>query len=94
MLFIYFARAGSLLLCVLFSTCGERVLLCSRRARASLVVEHGLWGARASVVACTGLWSTDSTAVVHGLVILGHVGSFWTIDGTCVSCIGRWILYH
>ena len=43
---------------------------------------------------CTGLWSTDSTAVVHGLVILGQVGSFWTIDGTCVSCIGRWILYH
>ena len=53
-LFIYFARAGSLLLCVLFSTCGERVLLSSRRARASLVVEHGLWGAQASVVAARG----------------------------------------
>ena len=53
-LFIYFARAGSLLLCVLFSACGERVLLSSRRARASLVVEHGLWGAQASVVSARG----------------------------------------
>ena len=23
-----------------------------------------------------------------------HVGSSWTRDRTCVSCIGRWILYH
>ena len=29
-----------------------------------------------------------------GLVALQHVGSSWTRDQTCVSCIGRWILYH
>ena len=23
-----------------------------------------------------------------------HVGSLWTRDQTCVSCVGRWILYH
>ena len=29
-----------------------------------------------------------------GLVALWHVGSSWIRDRTCVSCIGRWILYH
>jgi len=33
------------------------------------------------------LWCT-------GLVALQHVGSSWTRDRTCDSCIGRWILYH
>ena len=33
------------------------------------------------------LWRT-------GLVALQHVGSSWTRDRTCDSCIGRWILYH
>ena len=33
------------------------------------------------------LWHT-------GLVDPWHVGSSWIRDGTCVSCIGRWILYH
>ena len=33
------------------------------------------------------LWRT-------GLVALQHVGSSWTRDQTCDSCIGRWILYH
>ena len=29
-----------------------------------------------------------------GLVALWHMGSSWTRDGTCVPCIGRWILNH
>ena len=29
-----------------------------------------------------------------GLVAPWHVGSFWTRNRTCSSCIGRWILYH
>ena len=29
-----------------------------------------------------------------GLVALQHVGSYQVRDQTCVSCIGRWILYH
>ena len=29
-----------------------------------------------------------------GFVSPWHVGSSWTRDQTCVSCIGRWILYH
>ena len=33
------------------------------------------------------LWCTDSVA-------LWHVGSFQIRDGTHVSCIGRWLLYH
>ena len=47
---------------------------------ASLVAEHGLWGARASVVAVRGLSSCGSQALEHrlgscGLVALRHVGS-------------------
>ena len=29
-----------------------------------------------------------------GLVALRHMGSSWARDGTHVSCIGRWIIYH
>ena len=29
-----------------------------------------------------------------GLVALWHMASFWTRNQTCISCIGRWILYH
>ena len=29
----------------------------------------------------------------RGLVALRHVGSSWTRDHTCVSCIDKWILY-
>ena len=29
-----------------------------------------------------------------GLVVLWHMGSSWIRDGTCVPCIGRWILKH
>ena len=29
-----------------------------------------------------------------GFIVPGPVGSSWTRDRPCVSCIGRWILYH
>ena len=29
-----------------------------------------------------------------GLVVPRYVGSLWVRDRTCVSCVGRWILYH
>ena len=45
------------------------------------------------------LWLTGSRAQTQylwhtGLVILWHVGSFWIRDQSCISCIGRRILYH
>ena len=49
---------------------------------ASLVAEHEFKGTQAQ-----SFWHT-------GLVAPWYVGSFWTGDQTCVSCIGRWILYH
>ena len=48
----------------------------------SLVVEHGLDGIGASVV-----WGMGSVA-------LEYVGSSRNRDQTCISCIGRQILYH
>ena len=91
--FIYFACTWCSLLCVLFSTCGERALLSLSRAWAPLTVEHRLEGAQASVVAALGSRAQTQQLWYVGLVILGHVGSFQTIR-TCVSCIDRWILYH
>ena len=45
------------------------------------------------------LWFPGSRAQAQwlwhmGLVALQHMGSFWARDGTFVSCIGRWIIYH
>ena len=40
------------------------------------------------------LEGTDLAAVVHGLSCFGHVGSAWIRAETCVSYIGRRILYH
>ena len=40
------------------------------------------------------LQSTGSVIVAHGLLALKHVGSPQIRDQTCVSCIGRQILYH
>ena len=51
--------------------------------------------AHCSGFSCCGTWVlgyTDSVVVAHG--VPGHVESSQTRDQTCVSCIGRWILYH
>ena len=52
---------------------------------ASLAIEHALEGTRTSVAVAHGF---------SGLHVLWHVGPSWSRDQTCVSCIGRWILYH
>ena len=46
-----------------------------------------------------GLSNCGSRALEHklnscGLVAPWHTGSSWIKDQTCVSCSGRWILYH
>ena len=61
---------------------------------ASLVAEHELWGTRASLVVVRRLYSTGMIVVVPGLTSYGHVGSSWIRVRTCVSCIGRWVLYQ
>ena len=48
-----------------------------------------------SAVAAARVYSISSIVVVHGLSCsTWHVASSWTRDWTCVSYIGRWILYH
>ena len=78
-----FGSAGSSLLCRLFSGGSERGLLCSCFSLWWLLL---LWlqasRAQAEYLRCTGL------------VAMKHVASSPIRDGTRVSCIGRWILYH
>ena len=73
--------------------CGSHTVL------ASLPLTAGLWGAWASVVEAWGLSSWGSRAQARslwhlGLVVRWRLGSSQTRDRTCVSCIGRQILYH
>ena len=77
------------------SSCGERVLLFVVVRRllivvASLVAEHGLYGAWASLAVAHGLQQLWLT----GLVAPWHVGSSRTRARTPVSCTGRQILKH
>ena len=99
--------AGSSLGCRLFASCGELGPLLTvvhglLIAVASLAVEHGLQGPQASLAAThrlsNGSSRAQSTCVQWswptGLAAPQHVGSSRPRDGTCVSCIGRWILYR
>ena len=72
---------------------------------ASLVAEHGLSGKWASVIKSRGLGTRGSQGLPGsraqarllwrlGLVATQHVGFSRIRDGTHVSCISRWILYH
>ena len=68
---------------------------------ASLVAEHGLYGMQAPVAVVPGLSSCGSQALEKsqqlwytGFIAPWHMGSSWTRDRTCVSRIGRQILYH
>ena len=61
-------------------------------AAVASLVENGLSATRASEAAAPSLQSTSS--VVVPLAALQHAGSSWIRDRTCVSCIGKWILYH
>ena len=63
-------------------------------AAASLTAEHGLWAAWASVLAAPGSSAQTQQLWGMGLVALQHVGFPQIKDQSCVSRIGRWILYH
>ena len=104
-LFIYVGCAGSLLLHGIFSSCGHWGLLSSCGVQASPwggfscgAQSLGTW---ASEVVVCGFSGCGSWALEHrlcscgkGLAAWRHVGSSWIRDSTCVSCIGRQILYH
>ena len=78
-------------------------------AALGLVAEHGLslvavsggysLGSRLLIAVAShcragALFTWASGVVAHGLIALRHVGSSPNRDGTCVPCIGRWILNH
>ena len=79
---------------------GEWGLLSSCRAWASHC--SGFVCCRAWALGWEGFSSWGSQTLEHrfsrlwcmGLVAPRHMGSSWSTDGTNVSCIGRWILYH
>ena len=58
-------------------------------AVASLVAEHGFSGVR-----LPGSRAQAQQSWHMVLVALRLMGSSWTRDQTCVSCIGWWILYQ
>ena len=67
------------------------LLLQNTGSRAHGFSSYGMWAQL--------LWLLDSRAQAQqllclGLVALRHVGPSWIRDQTCVSCIGRQILYH
>ena len=98
--------AGSLLLRELFSIAASRgyslvVVQGFLIVVVPLFVEHGLYGAHTSVIGTHGL-SCGSQSLQRrlnscgtlGLAAPQYVGSSRIRDGTCVSCIGRQILYR
>ena len=62
-------------------------------AVASLVVRHGLVVGMSCSTCAQQLWLVGSRARAQSwhtdIVAPWHVGSSWTKDQTCVSCIGR-----
>ena len=75
--------------CVLFSSCGQRGATLASGAWASLVAELKIYPGG------LGNWSSWAWELWHmGLVVPRHVGSSWIRGQTCVSCIGRRVLYH
>ena len=98
-MFIYLGCVGSTLLHRLFSSCSKWglcfIVVCrlhGARALGHTGFSHcGLWAHY--------LWFPGSRAQAQSLwhrslAATQHMGSSWTRDWTCVSCIGRWILYH
>ena len=84
-----------------FSSCGKcgysLVAECRLLIVVAFLVVEGEWA-----LGHVDFSSSGSPALEHrlsicggmGLVALRHVGSSWIRDQTCVSWIGRWILYH
>ena len=103
-----FGRAGSLLLHRHFSSCGKHRATPSWGALVSHCSGFSCCRTEApghlgiTAVAC-GLRSCRSQTLEHrlnsygswmGLLTPRQVESSWIRDQSCVSCIGRWILYH
>ena len=93
--------AGSLLLLLGFSPAAvSRLLAVTPLVAESRLRLHSSW---ASVLMAPSsghrlhssrLWTQAPYLGCTDLVALRHVGSSWTRDRTCVSRIGRQILYH
>ena len=81
-----FGCAGSLSLLGFSSSCGDGRLLSTCSLGASLC--PGFSGCRAQALGTAAPWWWMA------LVAPLHVGSSSIRERTCVSCIGRWILYH
>lgn len=86
----------SLFLNGLFSSCGEQRLLSRGSAqvtncRAFSCCEAWAPGRVGSGLATPRLHGTGSAVAVHGLTAPCCVGSSWTRDQSCVSCIGQQI---
>ena len=47
-----------------------------------------------TVVSQAPLYGVSQTGILEWVAIYFSRGSFWPRDWTCVSCIGRWVLYH
>ena len=104
--YVFIGYAGSLLLHRLFSVKRERRLLSSCGVQASHCGGFSCRGARAlvcglqkpqhlgSVLRLPGSRAPAQELRWTGLVTPQHVGSSRTRGQTCVSYIGRWILYH
>ena len=96
-IFIFGYVGSSLLRCGLFlsggvwaSCCGD-FSCCGQAVECAYFCSCGTWAQQ--------LWLPGSGAQAQelwhtGLVALQHVGSSWIRDQTCVSFIGRQILYH
>ena len=97
-IYLFFCCAGSSLLCGLFSGCSEwaRLSVCGV---GSLLRWPPLWGSGSRHMGVSSCGPPGSSAQGQqswgtGLVAPWRVGSSWIRDRTCISCIGRWILYH
>ena len=73
----------------LFVVCGLLIAI------GSLVTEHRLQGTRGlQQLQLLGSRAQAEQWRHSGLVAPRHVEPSWIRDGICVSCIGRWVLYH
>ena len=95
--FVAAARAFTLVVQGLLSSCGVWASHCG----SSSLQGTGSRACGASEVAvCGGVVVTPSSKAqaqqlwYMGLIVLWPVGSSWVRYWTCVSWIGRWILYH
>ena len=90
--FIYFLAVLGLCCCMGYSAAAVRRLLSLQWLLLLTSQALGLWSH--SVIAAPKLESTGLVVVAHGLICSRAWGIFLDQESNCVSCIGRWILYH